>query len=272
MKFKEKQLQVGDHHLSYIDEGAHEGTPLIFIHGFPFNKWTWENQVEAFKNNHRVIAFDVRGHGLSKSETEGLSIESLTKDLFLFMDALQVKKATLCGLSMGGYIALHAIKEQPERIAALILCDTQCTADNAEGKKKRMETVAKIRKNGLTDYARESLPKLLSEYTLTNKKDVVAFIENTIINTPVETICNTLIALADRKETCSILPSITIPVLIMVGEADQLTPPKAAQYIHDHIPGSVLQLIDHAGHLSNLENPESFNARLKWFLEYGGKI
>jgi 3-oxoadipate enol-lactonase len=266
MKFKEKQLWIGDYHLSYLDEGKHEGIPLIFIHGFPFNKWTWENQIEVCSANHRAIAFDIRGHGNSTSKTGGVSIASLTEDLFRFMDALQIKKATVCGLSMGGYIALNAMKQQPERIAALILCDTQCTADSEVTKKKRIETVDMIRKNGLADYTRDSLPKLLSEHTLANKKEVVAFIEQTILQTPVETICNTLVALADRKETCSSLPLISIPVLIIVGEADLITPPNAAQHLHKHIRNSFLQIIDNAGHLSNLENPLSFNAVLQRFL------
>jgi 3-oxoadipate enol-lactonase len=266
MKFSERQLWTDGHHFSYIDEGKPGGVPIIFIHGFPLNKWMWENQVEVCMENHRAIAFDVRGHGNSKSGTEGFSIANLAEDLFLFMDALQIEKAQICGLSMGGYIALNAIRQHPERIAALVLCDTQCRADSERVRMKRMQAIDALRANGLAAYASESLPKLFSAHTIAAKKNVVAFIERTILNTHVEAICHTLIALAGRNETCSVLPSIAIPALIMVGESDELTSPKAAQYMHERIPGSVLQVIDNAGHLSNLENPMNFNIRLQWFL------
>jgi 3-oxoadipate enol-lactonase len=272
MKFKEKQLWIDDNHFSYIDEGKPGGETIIFIHGFPFNKLMWKNQIEVCKANYRVIAFDIRGHGNSISGTAGISLASLTRDLFLLMDALLIKKATVCGLSMGGYIALDAIRQSPERISALILCDTQCAADNDATKKKRLKTIEAIRKDGVASYARESLPKLLSRDTLATNSEVVDFVENSILNTPTETICNTLLALANRMENCSNLRFIAIPVLIMVGDSDQITPPKTAQYLHEHIPGSVLQIIDNAGHLSNLENPVSFNVRLLWFLGLATKV
>jgi pimeloyl-ACP methyl ester carboxylesterase len=75
-----------------------------------------------------------------------------------------------------------------------------------------------------------------------------------------------LLALSVRKETCNILPEIKVPVLIMVGNEDKITPPDAARFIHERIEGSLLKIIDHAGHLSNLENPDEFNNQLKKFI------
>jgi len=270
MKFQEKKIHVAGNSISYMDEGDQGKMPIIFIHGFPFNKSMWENQLSVFKESHRVIAYDVRGHGNADSGTGEFSIDKFAKDLFHFMDALHLEKACICGLSMGGYIALTAVTQQPERIAALILCDTQCSADSEEGKKKRIEAIASIRENGLTEYASNSLKKLFSENSLTRKKEAVQFIEQTILNTDVETICNTLLALAGRKETCTSLHAIDIPVLILVGIEDQLTTPEAAKKMHALIPGSTLAVIDQAGHLTNLENPESFNLHLKKLLNSVG--
>lgn len=266
MKCMEKEIQVEGDVVSYIEEGKPGLVTIIFIHGFPFNKWTWENQLDVLKENYRVIAYDVRGHGASMAATSQASITQFADDLFLFMDALSIEKAIICGLSMGGYIALNAVLSQPARIEALILCDTQCVADTAEGKKKRMDVIASVQEKGLAQYAHDSVQKLFCKTSLTHKLEEVLLIEQIILKTPIETIVNTLKALANRKETCPKLNLINIPVTIIVGESDQITPPEVAQSMHKLITGSTLQVIENAGHLSNLENPTSFNAHVQKFL------
>jgi 3-oxoadipate enol-lactonase len=266
MKFEEKAILAAGIHVSYIDEAVANNVAIIFIHGFPFNKWTWEKQIESLKDNYRVIAYDVRGHGESVANTAEMTINQLSDDLFLFMDALQIKSAIVCGLSMGGYIALNAVIKQPARIDALILCDTQCGADSEQARMKRMDVIESIQKNGLKQYAHDSVQKLFCEVSLVEKPTEVSFIEQTILHTPAETIVNTLKALADRKETCSRLYQISIPVLILVGEGDQVTPPELAQKLQQLITGSTLQIIEKAGHLTNLENPTSFNQHAERFL------
>ncbi len=267
MKFTEKKVNAGGITISYYDEGKEDAPCVILIHGFPFTKATWENQLDVLKEQYRAIAYDVRGHGTSDSGTESFSIQQFATDLFTFMDALHISRAVICGLSMGGYIALNALQQQPDRITALILADTQCGADSEEGKKKRMETIDSIRKNGLTEYTANSIKKLFSEPSLTTKKEEVSFIEETILETGSASICKTLLALAERKETCSTLSQITIPVLILVGKDDQITPIEAAQKMHTLIVHSSLEVVDQAGHLTNLENPESFNHHIKSFLK-----
>lgn len=267
MKYEQKKVWAGDIHVSYIDEGPRKGIPVVFIHGFPFNKSTWEGQLEALRQTHRVIAYDVRGHGGSNPGMQEFSVQLFMEDLFLFLDALQIEKAILCGLSMGGYIALRAIHEQPLRVEALVLCDTQCFADTEEAKEKRMASIEHIRANGLKQYAADSLKKLFSESSLQNKPELTESVEKIILGTPVDTICNTLMALAGRMETCSALPLVNVPTLILVGAQDQITTPEVSQKMQELIPGSALRILDHAGHLSNLENTEDFNLHLKNFLE-----
>lgn len=269
-KFEEKELWTGDVHVSYYDEGRSEGTPVIFIHGFPFNKSMWEGQIEFLKNDYRVIAYDIRGHGSSNPGVQEFTVQLFAEDLFLFMDALKIEKAILCGLSMGGYIAFQAIRLQPARIAGLVLCDTQCFADTEEAKEKRHATARHVRENGLKQYATDSLNKLFSKTTLETKKDIVSQIEKTILQTPVDTTAATLIALAGRMETCSVLPLIHVPVLIMVGAEDQVTTPETAQKMQELIPGSALRVLEKAGHLSNLEASENFNLYLQTFLKETG--
>jgi 3-oxoadipate enol-lactonase len=261
-----KNIEVNGINVGYFDEGPANGIPIIFIHGFPFSKEMWKEQVNALSDTHRVIAYDVRGHGDSERGAAQFSIAQFADDLFFFMDALKIEKAILAGLSMGGYIALNAIQQQPQRIARLILCDTQCGADSDEGREKRKKTIAFIQKNGLSVYAEESLKNLFAPTSFTDKKDEVTFIKETILNTRAENICLTLQALADRKETCSSLPQINVPVSILVGKEDKITSPELALKMQTLIKGSSLHIIEGAGHLSNLENPNQFNAHVKTFL------
>jgi 3-oxoadipate enol-lactonase len=261
-----KNIQANGIRVSYLEEGLPQGLPLIFIHGFPFSKAMWKTQLSALKETHRVIAYDVRGHGDTEPGAAQFSLPQFADDLFFFMDALKIERAILIGLSMGGYIALRAIQRQPERIAGLILCDTQCAADSEEGREKRKKTIAFIQKNGLSVYAEESLKNLFAPASFTAKKDQVTFIQDTILKTPASTICLTLQALADRKETCSSLTEIKVPVCILVGKEDKITSPELASKMQVLIKDSTLHIIEGAGHLSNLENPEQFNTHVKNFL------
>lgn len=266
MTFTKKNILANGINVSYLEEGASSGVPLIFIHGFPFNKEMWSSQVTVLSEGHRCIAYDVRGHGDSEAGGAQFSIPQFADDLFSFMDALKINKAVMVGLSMGGYIALHAIKKNPARIAGLLLCDTQCASDTQEGRDKRKKTIAFIQKNGLEVYTEESLKNLFAPASFQSKKAEVLFIRNTILKTRPENICLTLQALADRAETCSVLEKITVPVLILVGKEDKITSPEVAEKMHRLIDKSELQIIENAGHLSNLENPEQFNRHVKSFL------
>lgn len=253
--------------LSYSDEGPENVPVIIFIHGFPFNKEMWNSQMDALSENFRVIAVDVRGHGSSYSGVDEFSIELFVKDLLSLMDTLEIEKTTLCGLSMGGYIALKAIEINPGRFEALILCDTGCTTDSSEAKEKRMKAIEIILENGVEKFADDSLKNFFAPVTFTAKKELVAEIKEIMVNTTEKSVIKTLLALSKRKETCSQLWKINVPVLIMVGKEDKITPPEAAQFMHEKIEGSELYIIENAGHLSNMENPEKFNEQLKRFLD-----
>src|SRR5690606_2259848 len=117
--------------LSYDDVGEGE-LPVIFLHGFPFDKTMWREQIDFLKTSFRVIACDIRGFGSSKDEESRLSIDLFGEDLIAFMDKLAINKAIICGLSMGGFIALNVLNRFPDRFEAVILCDTQCIDDSPE--------------------------------------------------------------------------------------------------------------------------------------------
>lgn len=269
MLFSENTIAIPESKLtvSYSDEGPKAGVPvIIFIHGFPFNKLMWNNQIDILRKHYRVIAYDIRGHGNSEGDAEDFSIAQFAEDLIFLMNALDIKRATLCGLSMGGYIVLNAMENYSSRFEALILCDTQCKDDSPEAKEKRLKAIESIRLNGKEHYANESVKNLFAPESFATRRKEIAGIKEMIINTSIDTLDHTLQALANRNETCSKLPEIMIPVLIMTGTEDKITPPAAAQFMSDNIRDSRLCLIEHSGHISNVENPESFNEQLTKFL------
>jgi 3-oxoadipate enol-lactonase len=257
---------INYHSVSYTDEGQKESSVIIFIHGFPFNKAMWNSQVGSLKDDYRPIAYDIRGHGDSSAGNEVFSIDLFVDDLISLMDTLKIDKAILCGLSMGGYIALNAIEKHNERFDALILSDTQCIADTPEAKEKRMKSIESIRQTGVELYAGESIKNLFAQESFTTRVKEIAEIRDMIVKTSPQSLCNTLLALSVRKETCTKLSAIKVPVLIMVGSEDKITPPVVARFMHEKITGSQLKIIDHAGHLSNMENPDEFNVQLRKFV------
>src|SRR5689334_21491870 len=121
------QIQVNGTTVCYDDLGKGK-IPILFIHGFPFDKTSWQPQMQFLKSTNRVIAYDIRGFGKSAAGNEKASIGLFADDLVQLLDALQLDKVIACGLSMGGYILLNALSRYPERFDAIILSDTQCIA------------------------------------------------------------------------------------------------------------------------------------------------
>jgi pimeloyl-ACP methyl ester carboxylesterase len=258
-------VNVNDFNLSYDDVG--EGlVPIVFLHGFPFDKTMWQEQLDYLKTTHRVIACDIRGFGKSKDEESHLGMDLFANDLILFIDKLGLEKVIICGLSMGGFIALNAMKRFPSRFEALILCDTQCIADSHDVKAKRYKTIDDIKEYGVSNFNEGFLKKVFHEDSIANKPELVEQLRKVVFSNSQHIICQGLVALAERSETCSIINKITIPTLIICGREDAVTPLDESKFMNKNIQGSVLHVINNAGHVSNLEEPAKFNKLLRDFL------
>jgi 3-oxoadipate enol-lactonase len=262
----EISVKAHDITVCYNDIGGVDKPIIIFIHGFPFNKSTWNDQVRFLSLKFRCIAYDLRGFGHSTDGLDDLTIESFADDLNNFMEILQIDKAVLCGLSMGGYIALQTYIKYHIKFSGLILCDTQCHADSSEAKNGRKKSVEQINGGGKKDFAEKFVKNVFSEETL-KKEELVKGITDIIVNTPDITLVKTLVALGERPDTCYILNDINVPCLIMCGKEDKITPPKLSHYLHQQIKNSEIEIISNAGHLSNLENPAVFNDLVEKFIE-----
>jgi 3-oxoadipate enol-lactonase len=258
-------LNINNLNLSYDDVG--EGNiPIIFLHGFPFDKSMWAKQLDFFATTNRVIAIDIRGFGKSTDETTPLSIDIFSDDLMVFMNQLNISKAIICGLSMGGFIALNAQARFPDRFEAIILCDTQCIADTIEIKSNRYKTIDEIALNGKLNFNEAFIKKVFCKNSFTNKPEIVTQLRSVVMANPEQIIINGLKALAERSETCSTLPEINIPTLIICGREDEVTPLEQSEFLHTSIKASALHIIDDAGHVSNIEQPEEFNNEISKFL------
>lgn len=258
-------IKINNFPLSYDDVGV-GSIPIIFLHGYPFNKTMWQVQFDFLKSSYRLIACDIRGFGKSKDEESALSINLFSDDLIEFMDKLNIDKAIICGLSMGGFIALNAMKRFPSRFEALILCDTQCIADTPEVKEKRYKTIDEIAFNGVTNFNEGFVKSVFHKDSLSNKKELVEKLRGDVFSNSEHIITMGLTALAERSETCSTLNKITVPTLIICGKEDEVTPLAQSEFMNTAIKGSILKVIDKAGHVSNLEEPDEFNKYLLDFL------
>jgi pimeloyl-ACP methyl ester carboxylesterase len=256
-----KTATINDIEMAYHDEGA--GEAVLLIHAFPLSSAMWVRQIAALAPRCRVIAPDLRGFGESARGSGGASLDQFADDLVALLDHLAIERATIAGLSMGGYIAFALWRRHRARIAGLVLADTRAGADTEEGKQSREQNARLVESAGPSPLADQMMPKLVSPEAPTPICDEVRGI---IVNNGRTGIAAALRAMAARPDSTPLLAEIDVPTLVVVGSADELTPPKESHLLHERIAGSELVEIPGAGHISNMENPEAFNAALTGFL------
>lgn len=264
--------EVSDIRMHWRESGR--GEAVLFIHGFPFHGGQWDEQIDRLPTRWRLLAPDLRGFGRTDSGPGSgpLEMDLFADDLAEFLDVLEIERAVVCGLSMGGYIAFALWRWHPERVRALVLCNTRAGADTEEGRAKRRAQAERVQREGVGSLAAEMLPKLLSERTRRERPEVVEKVRSMIEATPVQTIVQALDGLADRPDSTDLLPTIDVPTLLIGGSDDEITPPSDLEFLASAIPDSRLKVIDGAGHLTNLETPAEFNLALVHFLEaLGGR-
>lgn len=259
-----KRIKINGSEIAYRDVGA--GQPIVFLHAFPLNQSMWDEQVTAFTPNHRVITFDWRGFGESEIGSSDLTMPLFADDLAELLGELQIDRAAICGLSMGGYAALAFHRKYSHLINALILCDTRAAADTEEAKRGRYEMADLARSDGTAAIADRMIPRLLGETTLQSSPSIADRIRKMIESASVEGIAKALIGMAQREDSTDLLPLISCPTLIIAGNEDKLTPPNEAEKMKQHIKTSELTIITAAGHLSNIEQTVMFNQAIGKFL------
>jgi 3-oxoadipate enol-lactonase len=253
--------------LSVFSNGDPANKPIIFIHGFPFDHNMWHNQINSLSSSYFCISYDIRGLGDTAAGDGQFTMEMLADDVRTVVERMNLKKPVLASLSMGGYISLRAVEKYENLFNALILCDTKSAADNNDAKLKRAAGIEKINKEGVKSFVEEFIPNCFAEESVKKLGDTYEEILKRSSGFPAAGVKGCLLAMAGRTDTSDFLSKIKIPVLLLCGEKDKLTPPQVMKEMAEAIKGSEFHIIPRAGHITPLENPDEVNRRIKEFLK-----
>lgn len=254
---------VGD--VTVMAELTGDGPPILFIHGFPLDRTMWRRLVGYLPGRLR-IAPDLRGVGLSDMPRDGYTMGAYADDLAALLLALDVERAVVCGLSMGGYVAFELLRRHPERISGLILANTRAEPDTAEGKRQRAELIALVEREGAGALAQRMLPRLLAARSLDALPEVVAHVRSMIADNPSVGLVGALSAMMERSDSTPLLGDIRVPTLVISGEEDQLLPLAHGEALAAAIPGARRTVIPEAGHLAPVERPAAVARAIAEFL------
>jgi pimeloyl-ACP methyl ester carboxylesterase len=255
-----------DETITFGDAGV--GVPVVLLHAFPLSSAMWRRQVEALQHAYRVITPDLPGFGGSAALAGPPSVDAMADAVARLLDELLIKvPVVLGGLSMGGYVALAFARRHASRLRALVLADTRAEADSAEARANRDRLIAFAADNPASAVLEQLLPKMLSPSTPRDSPEVVDEVRVLASEQAPAGVVAALQALRDRPDATPGLAAIRVPTLVLVGRDDALTPPEVAEKLAAGIQGARLEVLDGAGHLSNLEQPRRFNAALWTFLE-----
>lgn len=249
--------------VGYDDVGS--GAPVVFLHGFPHHRGLWAPQLGALIDRARCIAPDLRGLGESEAGTD-TTVDTYADDVAALLDHLRIDRAVICGLSMGGYAAMAMWRRHAARIRGLVLMDTRAGSDAPDAIARRREMMTLAREKGAAGVADAMITGMVGKSTREKCPEVVDAMHAMLESAPLDGILEALHALMTRPDSRPTLPTISVPALVVVGDEDVLTPVAESVAMRDVIPGSRLEVIAGAGHVSNVERPAAVNHVLSEFL------
>lgn len=238
-----------------------EGTPLLWVHGFPLSSGVFEDQLAIRGIRH--IMPDLPGFGTSRANVGDMTIDDYARIVLDVLDHRGLDRAVLAGLSMGGYICLAIARLAPERLRGLILIDTKEKADDDAARNGRFASIEKVKREGTAPVVEAMLPKML---TADAPEPLRERVRGIMTSASPAGVTAALRAMAVRPDSTAILPTIAVPTLVIVGDSDAITPPSDAERMAAAIPRARLVVIRGAAHLSNVEKPEEFNRAVGAFV------
>jgi 3-oxoadipate enol-lactonase len=249
--------------LAWDDAGM--GPALLLLHGFPHDRRLWSAQLAALSRQARCVAPDFAGFGESAPLPAGTpaTMDAYADDVVRVLDHLAIDRATVCGLSMGGYVAFALVRRHADRVEGLVLSDTKAGADDEAGRARRRELIALARREGGAAVAEAMLPGMLGKSSRARAETFLLPAEQRLRDmgrtASVDGIVAALEAMMARPDSTPTLADIRVPTLVVVGDEDALTPPRQAEILRDGIAGSRLETVVGAGHVPCLERPAAFN-------------
>jgi 3-oxoadipate enol-lactonase len=235
-------------------------TPIIFLHGVGSDKSVWRAQLDHFGHSRHAIAFDYPGYGESDPADSEADHDEFAAVILAAMDVLEIERAHLCGLSLGGVVAIAIHHAASDRCASLIIADSFSAHPDGRGIFNR--SVKASRAMTMRELAEERVEMLLAPNAPDALRDVLVA-TMAAISPDAYRIGARAVWLADQRER---LDGIRIPTLVIVGDQDRVTPPMLSRDLSNRIAGSQLVEIHSAGHLANIEQPAAFNAAVDQFL------
>jgi pimeloyl-ACP methyl ester carboxylesterase len=236
---------------------------ILLIHAFPLDARMWRPQVDALQASYTVVTPNLPGFGGAPPAGDVLSMGDAADRCLLELDAAGCTAAVVCGLSMGGYVALELWRRAKGRIVGLVLANTRAGADTDEGAAGRRALAERLRTEG-SGFLVESPPPLLSEAA---PDDLRTLVRGMIADQPAGSIAAAALGMAERPDSTPDLATVDVPALVITSTGDTLIPPEATTPMAEQISNADLEVIEGAGHLSNLEAPQRFNEALLRFLD-----
>jgi pimeloyl-ACP methyl ester carboxylesterase len=251
----------------FIISQEEAGKPyLVFVHGFPFDHTVWEKQWDQRPAGMNYLAYDIRGFGASDVGDGQYTMEMFADDLLEIIHRHCGGEAIVCGLSMGGYVALRALEKYPDAFSGIILCGTKADSEEDKGKLARANTLKLVKQHGLSIYTDNTIGSLFGNKTKSRKPELVDFIRKIIERQNPLAVCGGILAMAARTNTLKGLNKFTQPVLIMTGEEDAISGEPYAKEMAEAANRATLKFISEAGHLCHLEQYKTFNSQLEGWL------
>jgi len=254
------RVAAGEIALNYELEGS--GTTLVLTHGLGDTLHFWDNVTPALAAHHAVLRWDVRGFGLSDKPAGPYTPALLAADLAALLDALAIADAHVAGLSMGGVIAQRLALDHPTRVRSLILVSTSSEV-GPRGTANWQRLADSIEQRGFGSGARDASRAFSPRFCAAHPEIVAAAGAQTANNDPAAYAAAAR-AMSDYHWTAD-LPELRVPVLILQGLADQLTPPGGSVKMQRALPASRLLMVPDTGHSLSIEQPDLFSAALLAF-------
>ncbi|MEA2702337.1 MAG: hypothetical protein QOD63_282 [Actinomycetota bacterium] len=251
----------------YLDVGSGEPA-VVLVHAFPLSSAMWAPQLPRLSAEHRVIAPDLKGFGETDAPNYlgAYTMDGYVSELIGLLEALDLDRVVLVGISLGGYVAFHLLRSRPDLVSALVLADTKPGPDTDEVFRRRNDQQGLAARGSTGTLVKLLLPSLVGTTTLVGRPDLVELLRQMMMSTAAGGYRGALEAMKYRVDSTDLLAGIKVPTLVLVGAEDSIVPPDSVKEWQEQIPGSRLVVLPHAGHLSNLEAADEFSTAVVEFL------
>lgn len=260
------RTSINEIQLAYDERGR--GEAVVLIHGFPLNRQMWQPQLAPVAEaGFRIVTPDLRGFGESDAPAGGYSMDVFADDIVALLDTLKIEQAVVGGMSMGGYVVMNLLERYPDRVRAACFIATRANADDEAGRERRTSLAAEAERLGANPIIKFFAQLLFAPATTETHPELIARVTSWMRDTSPNGLAGALLAMRDRKDYTPLLPSFQTPSLVLAATEDRAAPQEVAQVLIDRLPDCQSRIIENAGHMLNMEQPDAFNEALIGFLK-----